>query len=341
MSNTASEATAPRRYVGGPIRGGTTLVEMMIVIACFSVVALATYEVVMRTNLDSAHLNAWNQLTQWRQNVIHQTDAELTQSRYIYQNDALGTAYLNKLEADVNFPILATSLLPLIDPTGTFHQDSVVTRTGNVVLYVKEAAPFVGDADGTTRRVDIYYMGCYYLSPGGQPVGGKSTSLRLIKWQSREFADYNQVMAISQPVARTAFVVNLYTNRGIRYLWLPHNTPATAFYAIDEFGDIAGAPDAAYTIQKNTAESMISDIGSGYASIAWNRGNDFWVPDIVPKFALVSVSGDGFPHGFEVQIIGPSSARQILIRIVLAYFVSLDRSFFSAESSTIVAMHEF
>ena len=38
----------------------------------------------------------------------------------------------------------------------------------------------------------------------------------------------------------------------------------------------------------------------------------------VGRFGIVnSVVGNGFPHGLEVQIIGPSAARQVLIHITL------------------------
>jgi hypothetical protein len=31
----------------------------------------------------------------------------------------------------------------------------------------------------------------------------------------------------------------------------------------------------------------------------------------------MSLGGDGFPHGFEIQIIGPSAGRQVLLHLAL------------------------
>ena len=36
------------------------------------------------------------------------------------------------------------------------------------------------------------------------------------------------------------------------------------------------------------------------------------------RFGLRSTLGVGFPHGLEVQVVGPSSARQILIHFAVA-----------------------
>ena len=37
----------------------------------------------------------------------------------------------------------------------------------------------------------------------------------------------------------------------------------------------------------------------------------------VAAFALVDTGGDGFPHGFETQIIGPAGARQVLVHVTV------------------------
>jgi hypothetical protein len=37
----------------------------------------------------------------------------------------------------------------------------------------------------------------------------------------------------------------------------------------------------------------------------------------VPRFGIASSATGGFPHGFEIQVVGPASARQVLLRIVV------------------------
>jgi hypothetical protein len=320
---------------------GTTLVEMMMVLACFSVVAFGTYQIIVLSQTSNALMNAWNSLTQWGQNAIDEINIELTQARIIFQNDALGQAYLAKLQSDSNYPVLSTTTLPAIDSTGTFHQDTTVSRTGNGLLFVKESPPFISDAGGTGRRTDICIFIYCYLSPITRSIGTMPLSLRLTEWTSIEFADYNQVTSITG-TARTTFVTNLYVNRGIRCLWIPRNVPNNAFYHIYANGNIDATPDANYIIQKNTIRSVIQDLGvAGYTSVAWNTSNQFHTPDVVPKYAEGNSVGAGFPHGFEIQIIGPTSARQTMVRLVLAYFITVNNSLFSNESLTMVTTREY
>ncbi|MFH0887960.1 MAG: hypothetical protein V1871_01980 [Planctomycetota bacterium] len=321
---------------------GTTFIELMMVMACLSVVAVGTYQIVLQSQISNFSMNAWNSLTQWGQSATDEINIDATQARILLQNDALGQAYLAKLQSDTTYPALSTTTLALIDSTGTLHHDTTTSRTGNALLFVKESPPFIGNAGGSTRRADIYTFVYYYLSPITCTIATKPKSLRLAKWTSIEFVDYNQVMSI--PVvgsARSTFVSNLYANRGIRYLWIPRNTVSTAFYSIDATGGIAGSASAGYTIEKNEVHSVIQSLGTGIASVAWNTSAQFHTPDIVPKYANASTSGDGFPNGFEVQIIGPTSARQIMVRIVFAYYTSINQSLFSTEAFTMITTREY
>lgn len=324
---------------------GTTLVETIITITCFSVVALATVGLIQQINSSSDLLNAQTQVIEWGQKAIDQMNFDLTQARVNFQNDSLGTAYLASLQTDVTYPRLSTSRLPSIDQTGTFRADTV-SRTGNALLFVKEAAPFIAEIDGVTRSVSTYNLICYYLSPNAIAIGRKSSSLRLARWQSRDFADYDQVMSISPVVSRSAFADTLVASRGIEYLWVPRNDPTAAFYFIGDLPDADGDgicddPDNVYIIEKTNVTSVIGSLGHGRASVSWNKDADFWVPDTVPKFAILDAAGDGFPHGLEVQAIGPTGARQVFIHLVLAYYVGSTQSIFSNEATTIVTMHEF
>jgi len=317
---------------------------MMIVMACFGVVALGAVGIITQTQVSNDQLNAWSLLTEWGQGAVNKMCLDIAQGRVIYENDALGLgpAYMNNLEMDPIYPILSTSTLPVIDPAGSFDDDTVTgtNRTGNAFLFVKEVEPFIGDANGTDRRVDIYRLVFYYLSPVNHAIGNKALSLRLVKWESKKFADYNQVISIPAGVERDTFVSNLFAGGLIDYLWVPRNDQNNAFYWIDGAGSING-PDPNYTIEKDTVESCIQSLGLTNASVAWNRENQFWTPDVVPKFGIADMTGDGFPHGLEIQVIGPNAARQIMVRLVLAYYHALDQSLSSNETLSIMGMREY
>ena len=331
---------------------GMTFIEMMIAMVCLSVVAIVTFEIMFQSQTTNATINAWNMLTQWSQKAINQMNLDITQACVLYENDTLGNAYKSKLQFDASFPAFSTSTLPSIDPNGTFKQDTTISRTGNAVLYATNTMPYVSkDPDDgglvtPTRRVDMYRMVYYYLSPITQTIGASPTSLRLVKWTSQEFADYNQVMAITA-TARTDFAMELYFDRGIRHLWVPRNDPDGvgqdgAFFAIDEYGSVSASPEVSFTIPKDTVQNVINDLGMGSASMAWNNSTTFKTPDVVPKFAQGNSSGDGFPHGMEIQIIGPTGARQVLVRLVLAYVVGgAGENLYSSEAHTIVVLREY
>jgi hypothetical protein len=321
-------------------KAGTTLVEMLIAMICLGIISLATYELIVRTQTINATLNAWNLLTEWGQTAINTISVDLTSGRVLYQDDAVGQTYISQLESDTAYPMLSTRTLPLIDASGDFGRDTSISRTGNALLFAVEAPPFITTPLDVPRRVDVYRLVCYYLSPVNKPIGKMSSSLRLVRWESKEFADYQQVMSMSG-ATRTNFVINLYYERGIRYLWIGRNLPDNAFYAIDEYGDISGSPEAYFTIPKDSLTNVINSLGLGSASISWNSSDDFWPPDTVPKFANGNSVGNGFPHGLEVQIIGPSGARQVMVRLVLAYFINMDNSIYSNESFTIITLKEY
>jgi hypothetical protein len=53
----------------------------------------------------------------------------------------------------------------------------------------------------------------------------------------------------------------------------------------------------------------------------------------VSRFGIASQTGDGFPHGFEIQIVGPAAARQVLIHMSLLSTHSRGRRAFLEISS--------
>ncbi|MFH1226508.1 MAG: prepilin-type N-terminal cleavage/methylation domain-containing protein [Planctomycetota bacterium] len=331
-------------------RKGTTLVEMMIALACFAAVAFAVTLLIQQTNVSSEYLNGQNQLIQWGQKAIDEINFNLGQARVNYQNDTMGNVYWGRMQVDAAYPKLTSTRLACIDQTGSFHLDiAPATRTGNALLFLRESTPFIANIGGITRSVSTYALIGYYLSSTANPISKKASSLRLVCWQSREFADYAQVMTITPSVSRSIFANALLASRGIDHFLVPKNNPTVdAFYEFDDDDagdadndDIDDAPDSGYIIQKDTVSSVVGNLGQGRAAVSWNKDNNFWVPDPVPKFGALDITGDGFPHGLEVQMVGPTGARQVFVRLVLAYYVSLNQAIFSSEFTTISTMHEF
>ncbi|MFA5795122.1 MAG: type II secretion system protein [Candidatus Brocadiia bacterium] len=331
-------------------RKGFTLIELVMVMALSTAIMFSIVLMIQQVTVSSEYLNGQTQVIQWGQIAIDEINFNLTQARVNYQNDTQGNAYRAALDLESRYPALTTTRLACIDQMGTFYNDvAPATRTGNALLFIKESNPYIDSAAlGITRSVNTYYLVYYYLSPNTTPIAKKNSSLRLVRWQSKEFADYQQIMAITPAVSRSLFANVLQASRNINYYLIPGNDPDSAFYKLDDDGagdadsdGIDDAPDAAYVIEQESATSVIGNLGMGRASVSWNKDNDFWVPDPVPKFGALDATGAGFPHGLEVQIIGPTGARQVFVRLVLAYYVSTNQTIFSNEASTIATMHEF
>lgn len=59
----------------------------------------------------------------------------------------------------------------------------------------------------------------------------------------------------------------------------------------------------------------------------------------IPKFANTDNTGDGFPNGFEVAVIGPKSSRDVLIRSVVIAHIS--GKVLGNEKLTIISVPQF
>jgi hypothetical protein len=108
---------------------------------------------------------------------------------------------------------------------------------------------------------------------------------------------------------------------------------------------VADEPELAMIIRQDPVGGLISTVPSGmttskHASIAWNNSTaGFQVSAVVPVYALEDAFADGFPHGFEVQIVGPSGARELMVRAVMTKGTT--KRIISRESTAILTSREF
>ena len=88
---------------------------------------------------------------------------------------------------------------------------------------------------------------------------------------------------------------------------------------IQKTGTLAGTPQpprsTPWKLLRDPAWSVDGMLHYRHYSLATNHAPGGWG---VSRFAVPTQTGSGFPHGFEVQLIGPSSARQLLVRLVLS-----------------------
>ncbi|MEW6354804.1 MAG: prepilin-type N-terminal cleavage/methylation domain-containing protein [Planctomycetota bacterium] len=175
------------------------------------------------------------------------------------------------------------------------------------------------------------------------------------------------------PVMQSDFIRQLVEDAGINYCWDTTQNADTAFYELVQdagSGDymVASAPISAFEVSSSDLnipmskyEHVVLNLEAKQATISWNTQSNLFIagmgvafrenykqwfpfksPVMVPRFGYpdISLAGRGFPHGLEVQVIGPSGARQVLVRLVLVKETMRHRTA-AHETVTIVATRDF
>jgi hypothetical protein len=248
------------------------------------------------------------------QDVTAKIRAELSSAVFLPQDNTLGNAYLSVLDLG-GAPSRFASRLPQVDATGIVRKDlGGQTRTGNIVLFAERIA------------FDSYITGGgrLYSTPLYRPDG-----LDLNHWVSEVLADGAAIDEVTSPTDLTALLEHLRTDTV--------DDKGRAKEPIEVAWRVGADPSAVGTLRMLGSGGTLSDTPSGARGMTWKlladrRRSRFemfaqprlsiasnWAPSRMglARFGDMLTSGLGFPHGLEVQIVGPSSARQILVHLVL------------------------
>jgi prepilin-type N-terminal cleavage/methylation domain-containing protein len=187
---------------------GVTLMEMMVVVAIFSVIFIISYTLLEDTVKTSLFLEEHNDLPVYGQAAVNAIQRELLQTRTVFEGTAtsFGPGYFSALTFPATFPLLAGSQLPVLNPTGTLVPDSAATRyTGNVLLIARQLPPAIvnglsiGCATGASKNcslaIDRYQFEVFYLTKvtGSQNFAATGYYIDIIQAKSVIYADYSQL----------------------------------------------------------------------------------------------------------------------------------------------------
>lgn len=305
---------------------GVTLVEVMITASILAMITLAVVPIFNLSMRQSSSLEARTALKTEAQDAMRLVGRRLQQCKRIFENSSNDNLYMQRVTLGSAPSALTGSALPTIEESGTISPndgDFVSASVGNRLFFACLDAPVdmtPQDASASTRavRIDIYRFYYYYLAAETDGTVGGKTRRNLWEWKSVRFADYVQLNAVTDSTRRTNSAIGLKA-AGIDAAWDPSATlPTSAFYTLSAVGVISLT--AGYSIAADTSERLIDTLtgimGSGFRySVSPNTGTDFSSPETVPLFA--TASGE-FPSGFEAVVVGPTSARQVFMRLVLA-----------------------
>lgn len=230
--------------------GGYTLLELMITVAIIGIITPAITFLFTKMTQGMAADEMRNQMVTLNENSLLRIHERVLSSRHMCQGDANGATYQAAVVAGMsaqtlaNYPILAGSLLPLTQPSGSFSPASpaIAADFGNSLLFgaydspevlyaawggppkVNYIAPVtiytspslaINYTNGlpATMVIDLYRFYYYYLTAPAahnRPV----TCYKLIEWQSVQYADYNELEGITDATLKTAVLTYLTTAAG-------------------------------------------------------------------------------------------------------------------------------
>lgn len=301
---------------------GFSLVEVVLTVALLTIVVGAGVYFVRMT------LNGFG-ATEARATIIHAAQEigdrlghELPMSHRIF--DAPASAFVSRL--NLPLPSMPGTRLPTIEPSGSLSPSSstfVADGVGNSLFFAQELDELdfsVPTSSGTNRsyRIDRYQFNYFYITQDPTLKMGGAPLLNVQELQSIPYADATEILGITDTVAG-ANLVNALLAAGIAHACdLSKTDPSSAFYALST-GTIT--LEASHQIISNGPPISLLRLGTGMAGGSYryglcpNRSTSFAPKDVVPLYGTPS---GAFPAGFEVVIVGSSTARQVLVRIVLA-----------------------
>ncbi len=305
-------------------RTGVTLTELMIAVAIFSLVMLAITPMFTLGVRQSASIEAHSSLKLESQNTMAAIARKLEQSKRLFENNANDNAFLARVVLSTAPAAISGSKLPNFEEAGGLSPSTstfVAASVGNRLFFTsldsyEDMTVPNASAVNRTVRIDCYRFNYYYLGSASGAIGGKYCR-NLWQWLSIRYGDYIQLTAITDATQRTNAAAALYA-RGLRYVWDTSSTNASAaFYSINAAGAIT--LQAAHTISMADSSAMIKPLvgqmSRGYKyGVSPNTDASFVIGRNVPELGVAS--GD-FPSGFEVVVVGPTSARNVMMRLVL------------------------
>ena len=310
---------------------GFSMVEIIVCATILVLLACIVTTLMISGSEAARYAERQNRTTEIAQDLVDGMRNELRSAVRLFGNDATGLAYKARLEAWASVPSIV-STLPLIAVNDTFKKDvSGANKTGNEILFARHAwSEEFQTSLGATYRYDIHRIVHYYMkAEDGGPVAGVPWGLNLARWTSEPLVDASMIDSISVAADKQQVLAHLLTaspdkqgqtHPKVEVVWKLGQDPSTVdtFRQIISGGVLSSTPvsprPSAWTLLRDSAKSSASMLFSRHHSIA----SVFAQPSYgVGKFGIVNTTAPQFPHGFEVQMIGPATARQVLLRIAV------------------------
>ncbi len=323
-----------RRPTSNKSLSGISLMEMLVSLVILTMIISLAFGLLNTSNRMIYSNKLYSNLKEEGQRAIRYLDRDLIRAKKIFGRD---TNYHNILPTGipekVNF-----STLPVLNPVGTFDQyspDFTDTIFGNELLFAKiENSIQIDVPGGNSYELNLYkFINVYLTMDYNRTTRPYGYSLAMIKWESENVADFWELDHLNTNFDKDAKHIEriLGKDHNINYSWDPsQKNYALAFYEIGEYSTPT-------SVKLTTAHySYIIRGVNQTLGISFNASDSFPVKDSVPGLSRASGM---FPAGAEFGVIGPTSSRKVLIRLVLAGWTRSDIQ--SYVSTTMVSAPEY
>ncbi|MEO0478250.1 MAG: hypothetical protein AAF196_02090 [Planctomycetota bacterium] len=276
-------------------------------------------------------------VTEISQDLADQIRTGLSASVRILGSGTEGDAYRSMCqlpdEPEFSMPQpIQTSRLPVVRTNGHFDlEDASQPVTGNDLMFARYSWTYEYEvSSGDIYRVDVYRLERYYMTPAGDgPQQGSPVGLNFVHWVSEPLADGAQIDSIADSKHRDEILTALFDAEADRFGVT--RTPVQVLWTLG-----ASISDVT-TLRQIFSDGSTSNDSQAPRSTTWEfeADPDLCQPNMLDyrhhsiatvfspvrmganRFGLVDETSDGFPHGFEIQVIGPSSSREILVHLTI------------------------
>lgn len=310
---------------------GFSLLEAIIAGSLLSLLVFAVSTLAMSGNDAQEYARRLARVTEVNQDLMDRIRLEMVSCVRVFGNDAEGNANLARLDLVGSPAPLPGQRLPTVAATEQPRRDTAGAEiTGNSLFVTKLAWSdrFVCSS-GADYIVDVFRWAYYYQSPeGGGPVPGSPIGLNIVRALSEPLADAVAIDRISDPADRAEVLLHLRAgspdalgreHARLQMVWRRGALPSAAG-ALRQInsgdGTLSDVP-----IEGRVAPFVILLDSPAQGLLAYRHhslASNYALPAAgVGRFAIRNDAGSGFPHGMEVQVVGPSSARQALLHLVI------------------------
>ncbi len=314
---------------------GFTLVEI-VVTAVLLMVMVGSVGTLMITGWNaSEYAKNLNRVTEISQEILDDLRLELVTATKLLHDDPEGQDFLALLDLTASPPPIDTSRLPTLDQSGIIRADVAGAEiSGNSLFFARKSwTDRFETSSGEVYLTDVYRVTYLYLtSVDGGPAAGSPSGLNLVQWASEPLADGRQLDGILSAADRAEVVQHLALGTAgtdgiahplVSVAWLTGQL-STVVGTLRQLDPGSGAMQAVPFGGRTAPWSILPSLGlargefSRLAVRHHSVATNFARPNLgVPRFGIVDPANDGFPHGLEIQIVGPSSSRRVLIHLVL------------------------